>query len=317
MRCFLLLISLLSLTVGETPFLEALKGLGVTPFWNPLWDERLPRLFILWITGASLAVAGALTQAVFANSLASPTILGISNGASLAILSVFFFGFHLTIPLFLPVAGFIGSFFSLFLIYFLSKKMEIHSIKALLLMGIALSSFLGSIEGAILFALRGEWEFIRAVTEWKAASTYFLTWSDFHLQFPLALSGIFLAISFSQELDLLSLGEEEASHLGLNVQKTRWQIFSVIALLLGSALITLGEVPFLGLIIPHIARLMRGATHKKLLLTCSLQGAIALTTIDFITRSFPFLHLSITHLMGALGGFFFIGLLFSKRRLCY
>lgn len=310
----LFFVSILSLAVGETPLLESLKSLSDRSSWNPLLDERIPRLLVLWMTGASYAVAGALAQAAFANPLASPTLLGISSGGSLAMMGAFFLTWHLVSPLLLPLVGFVGCFAVLALVYCLSKKVAIASEQSFLLIGIALSSLFMAIEGGALYALRTHWEFIQLVTEWKAASTHFLSWHDVSLEFPFALVGLLSAFCAAKEIDLLSLGEEEATHLGLDAIKTRWRLFAILSLLVGAALTTIGEIPFLGLLIPHIGRALFRTSHQELLPATAFLGAISLTALDLFIRYFPLLNLSITHLTGVGGGLFFIALLISEKR---
>lgn len=275
------------------------------------FEVGLPRLLVLWMTGASLACAGAMMQGVFANPLASPTVLGTSSGGSLFILLTLFLSGHLISPLLLPFSGFIGCLFSLSLIYLLAKTLKAESTAFLLLIGIAFSTFIASLQGAILYGLRGNWELIQLLTEWNSGSTSFITWRDFHLQFPLACIGIWGAWKNAEKLNLLSLGEEEALHLGLDVQKTRWIFFILVALLLSGALATIGDVPFLGLIVPHMARLLVGANHKKLLPLSALLGALTLTLLDLFIRYSPY-SIAMNPLAGILGGLAFISLLIHQ-----
>jgi iron complex transport system permease protein len=313
-----LLAAFFTLFTGETPPAEVLEGIwrritGSSSAWNPLLEERLPRLLVLSMTGASLAIAGVIMQSVFANPLASPTILGISGGGSLAVIAVLYAGWHLISPLVLPSAAFAGCLFALAGIYFLSRWHGPISTPFLLLLGVAFSTLIFALQSAIVFALRTHWELSQMISDWLAGSTFFLSWQHVHLQFPLAFLGITGTYMFKGELDLLSLGDEEALHLGVEVDRVRWRLFGIVALLVAGSLATIGEIPFLGLVIPHIGRRLTGASHARLITTSALLGMACMLLLDLLIRQFPGFPLSISHLAGILGGIFFFTLLIKRQ----
>jgi len=207
--------SILTLVLGETPWNTAWDGFidriaGRSMSWNPLADERLPRLIILICTGASLAVSGAVMQSLFHNPLASPSVIGISTGGCLAVVMIFIFDLRFTYPYALPLAAFTGCFLTLCLVYALSQLQSGNHLTNLILTGISISTFLIAIQGLLLYSLRNHWQLIQTISEWEAGSTIDRSWQYVHMQLPLTLVGLCGCWIYREELNLLSLGEEEA-----------------------------------------------------------------------------------------------------------
>lgn len=323
--CFLFLLPLLSvvtLSIGDTPWEILWRGFqerlaGVHSLWNPLLDERLPRVIVLICTGASLSVAGAVTQSIFQNPLASPSTLGISAGSNLCVLLGFILGWHISTPFALPFAAFLGSLTTLFLVYAFARHTGNFSTHNLILSGIALTTVILAIQRGLLYALRDNWSLIQTLTEWESGSTVDLSWSHVHMQLPLALVGLVGCLSYSKELNLLALGEEDACNLGVDVASVQRHLFLCIALLTGGACSTIGNVPFFGFVLPHIMRKILGPDNRQLLSYCALAGSVVLIALDLLLRIFHLHALSIGSLSAALGGSFFLFLLFvsphSKR----
>lgn len=305
--------------LGDTPFNQVWMDVlarfeGKSHGWNPLLDERLPRLIVILCTGASLAVSGAVMQALFQNPLASPSILGISCGGSLSAIPVFIFGLHVQYPYIVPLTAFCGCLFTLLLVYGLAKRQGQIQISNLILTGIAVSTFLVSVQGAILYALRDQWQLIQLITEWEAGSTADRTWSHVHMQLPLTLVGLYGCWHYRREVNLMALGEEEALNLGVDVPKVRWRLFLCIALLTGGAIAALGVVLFFGLVLPHIVRKLAGSDFTIVLPNTLTMGAVALLAMDLLLRSFDVYALSIGNISAILGGFFFLLILIGSRR---
>lgn len=319
---FLLLGSILTLSYGETPWEKIWEGIlfrlqGVSQTWNPLLDERVPRLIILICTGASLAVSGAVMQSIFHNPLASPSVLGISSGGCLSVVIVFIFNLHTTYPYALPLSAFFGCFITLCLIYGLSRLQEGKHLTNLILTGIAISTFLMAIQGLLLYALRDRWQLIQTITEWEAGSTIDRSWQHVHMQLPLTLVGLWGCWKYREELNILTLGEEEASNLGVDVKKIRWRLFLSISLLTGGALAAVGMIAFFGLVLPHIMRKLNGPDHFALVPLCMIGGAAVLTFFDFFLRYFEFYSISIGNLSAMIGGLFFLFILFRPKEWAY
>lgn len=315
----LLLCSILTLIVGDTPWPIVWQGIldrvaGNTAQWNPLLDERVPRLIVVLCTGASLAVSGAVMQALFHNPLASPSVLGISCGGSLFVIVVFILEWNLHYPFAIPLAAVGGCLLALLLIYFLSRHQPSAQLTTLILTGIALSTLLIAIQGAIMYALRDRWHLIQTLTEWEAGSTTDRSWKHVHMQLPLTLIGLIGCWFYSREIDILALGEEEAKNLGVEVEKVRWRLFLCVAILTGGALAAVGIIAFFGLVLPHVVRRIQGPNSRRLIPLCIIAGSVALAMMDLLLRIFSIHAFSIGNVSAVLGGAFFMLLLFRSRR---
>lgn len=315
----LLVISSLSIFFGEVPWTMVWQGAldrlyGLSNAWNPLIDERLPRFIVLLSTGASLAVSGAVMQALFHNPLASPSILGISCGGCLCIVIVFILGWNIHYPYAIPIAAFGGSLGTLLLIYLLSSYFRgTSSLNSLLLMGIALSTLLLSVQSALLYAMRDQWQLIQTLTEWEAGSTLDRNWKHVHMQFPLACIGLLVCWRYRREIDILSLGEEESLNLGVDVSTVRWRLFLCVAILTAGSLAAVGSIAFFGLILPHILRYFNGPSNLHLIPLCIIVGASSLVGLDFLLRLLQIQAFSIGNISAILGALFFILLLMGRQ----
>jgi iron complex transport system permease protein len=310
--------SLVTLTSGETPWEKVGEGVilrmqGLSNLWNPLLDERLPRLIVLICTGASLAASGAVMQSMFQNPLASPSVLGISSGGCLSVVVIFIINLRYTHPYAIPLAAFTGCFFTLCLVYGLSKFQAGGRLNNLILTGIAVSSLLIAIQGLLLYALRDRWQLIQMITEWEAGSTIDRGWQHVHMQLPLTIVGLWGCWSYREELNILALGDEEAANLGVDVQRIRWRLFLCISLLTGGALAAVGMIAFFGLVLPHIVRRLCGPDHLVLIPLCITAGAAIFTSFDCCLRFFHLYEVSIGNLTAIIGGLFFLFLLFRPQ----
>lgn len=315
------LLSLSTLFIGDTPWNEVWENLilrlqGSSETWNPLLDERLPRLIVLLATGASLAASGAVMQALFQNPLASPSILGVSVGGSLFVLPVFYYQLYAINPFAIPLAAFCGCFFTLIFVYALARRNGQVGMDLLILTGIAVSTLFLAVQGALLYAMRNHWQLVQLFTEWESGSSSGRTWDHVHMQLPLTLVGLTGCFVYRNELNLLCLGEEEAANLGVDVEKVRWRLFLCVALLTGGTLAGIGIVPFLGLVLPHILRNLAGADCRRLIPLTILTGALSLAFIDLSLRLFNIRAFTIGNVTAMIGGSFFLCLLFKKGRSC-
>ncbi|MDP1880705.1 MAG: iron ABC transporter permease [Parachlamydiaceae bacterium] len=315
---WLFIMSGLTLFVGDTPWQSVWQGINERLFngtsnWNPLLDERIPRLIVLICTGASLAVCGAMMQSLFHNPLASPSILGISSGGCLSVILVFIYQLYHSYPFFIPLAAFLGCFLTLCLVYGLAKFQHGKYLTNLILTGIAISTLLISVQGLILYALRDHWQLIQTITEWEAGSLNDRHWQHVHMQLPLTLIGLMGCWYYRSELNLLALGEEEATHLGVDVKLVRRNLFFCIALLTGGVLAAVGVIPFFGLILPHLIRRLFGCNHFIMIPFCIIGGAGVFILMDLILRVFDLHNISIGNLSAVIGGLFFLYLLFKPQ----
>jgi len=312
-------ISLLTLGTGDIPWTSVWEGALQRLFegsteWNPLLDERLPRLIVLLCTGASLAVAGAVMQSLFHNPLASPSVLGITSGGSLCVVIIFILGLATSHAALIPLTAVLGCFLTLVLVYLLSLWEGRAHLTTLILTGVAISTLFLALQGALLYSMRDHWGLIVTITEWESGSTLDRNWNHVHMQLPLALVGLTGCCLYRNELNLLALGEEEAKNLGVEVEKVRWRLFLCVSLLTGGALAALGSIAFFGLILPHLVRRLTGPDHRRVIPFCLVGGAITLASLDLAMRLLGIHSLSIGNVSAIIGGLFFLTLLFRHQR---
>lgn len=311
------ILSVISLCFGPTPLSELYENAwqfmqGVSTEWNPLIHERLPRLIVLICTGASLAVGGAVMQSLFQNPLATPSILGITFGGSFCVLFVFLTGWHLRYPYGISIAAFVGCLATLSLVYSLSRRHVFHSMTGLVLCGIAITTVLMAVQNTLLYIWRDHWQFVQTVTEWGAGSTLDRSWQHVHMQLPLTLVGIGGCWAYARELNILTLGEEEALNLGVEVATVRWRLLLCVALLTAGTLAAVGIIAYFGLLLPHILRRIYGPNCEHLIPLSILSGATVFLGLDLSLRLSHIHSLSIGNISAVLGGIFFLVLLIKE-----
>nr|WP_216831683.1 iron ABC transporter permease [Alkalihalobacterium elongatum] len=296
---FLFFSVVIGIAVGSVPipFLDVVTILGKEWMGLPLATEidvmyinivmeiRFPRVLLAMFVGGALALAGAAFQGFLKNPLADPYTLGVSSGAAVGAVAVMFFG--ITLPFLgfytLPVISIIAGFFTLFLVIFfaraLNRSMAAHTV---ILVGIILSSFLGSFI-SLMIALTGEE--LRQIIGWLMGSVSMRGWSYVYLIAPFFLAGFLILLFNAKELNALAFGEETAKHLGVNIQARKMMILFGAALLTGSAVAVSGTIGFVGLVIPHLTRLIWGPDHRHLLPLSVLIGGGFLVLTDLVART--------------------------------
>ncbi len=246
-------------------------------------DIRLPRLFLACIVGACLALAGAIMQALFQNPMADPYILGISSGAALGAVVAMMLGIQVAIAglTAVPLLSFSGALLITALVYILSQRGgHIHT-ATLLLTGIALGSLVSAITSFIM--LTGE-EDLQVVISWLLGSISGRRWLHVYVAAPQLLAGGVVALVMARPLNVLLLGDETAMNLGVNVHSSKRILLAAASLLAAAAVSVSGIIGFVGLIIPHIARLLVGPDHRVLLPTSALAGAVLVVLADVLAR---------------------------------
>ncbi len=288
---------IVSLNVGyaQIPFGNILAILGKQiPFLNGFVDSslvlptdaaiilqiRLPRIIAGVIVGAALAASGVVYQGVFKNPMADSYVLGVSAGAavgaSFSILfgaGIAFFGFRLV-----QVAAFLGALFAMFLVYNISRVGSRVPVTTLLLCGIAVNFFLYAVV-ALLEVIAGEQ--LHAIVFWLIGGFSNVLWADIWTVLPFIIIGTVAAYFYARDLNLLALGEDQAQHLGVNVERVK-QVLLVLASMITAAAVSLsGLVGFVGLMVPHITRLVIGPDHRILFPASTIVGAIFLVVCPF------------------------------------
>jgi iron complex transport system permease protein len=260
--------------------------IGATP--EPLvdavvWDIRIPRVLLAIVVGGALGCAGAAMQGSFANPLAEPGIIGVSSGAALGAVAAIVVGFTLLGTWSIAGAAFIGGLITVAVVYFASRANGRTEIVTLILTGVALNALTGAVIGLITY-LSDDAE-LRSITFWTLGSVAQATWPKVLVVMPIAVVGAVVACTQAHRLDLLSLGERAARHVGVDVERLRVLMLVVIALLTAAAVAVSGIILFVGLVVPHVVRMIAGPGHRVLLPASALAGALALVVADTISRT--------------------------------
>ncbi len=248
-----------------------------------IWQIRLPRVLGAAIVGAGLASAGVVFQGLLRNPMADPYLLGTSGGAALAATIAFAIPFTLGFITFglVPLAAFCGALVAVLIVYRLARVGMYTPITTLLLAGFAVSSMLGAFMSAMMLLTRGTLE---RIVLWTLGGVSASGWGMLLTVTPLILLGTALAFMFSNDLNAFLLGEEQAAALGVNVERKKFVLLCIGALMTGAAVALSGLVGFVGLIVPHFARIVLGPNHRLLLPASFLCGAIFLTLADMTAR---------------------------------
>ncbi|WP_318616959.1 iron ABC transporter permease [Sporosarcina sp. YIM B06819] len=252
---------------------------------NILWKIRMPRVVLAGLVGASLAIAGAAFQGLLKNPLADPYTLGVSSGASVGAVMTLFFG--ISIPVFgmytLPVFSMVGAALTMFLVLGFARLVD-HSMKmeTIILTGIIFGSFLGSVL-SLMIALTGEE--LRQIIGWLLGSVSMRGWNYVTMILPFVIVGSIMLWLCRRELNAMLFGEERAHHLGVNVRRRKFMILIGGSILTGAAVAVSGTIGFVGLVVPHMTRLLWGADHRHLLTLSFLNGASLLIICDLIART--------------------------------
>lgn len=254
-------------------------------FSSIVLNIRLPRVILAGIVGASLAIAGAAFQGLLRNPLSDPYTLGVSSGASVgAVLTLFF---QLSIPVIgsftLPLLSILFSWATIFFVLAFARKIERSMrVETIILTGIIFSSFLGAFI-SLMIALTGDE--LRQIIGWLLGSVSMRGWEYIRIILPFFILGSIILILNAKELNAMSFGEERAHHLGVNVQKRKLIILTAGSILTGAAVAVSGTIGFVGLVIPHLSRLLWGPDHRHLLPLSILTGSGFLILADLISRT--------------------------------
>jgi len=284
------------------------------------WIIRLPRICLAVLVGAGLGIAGASLQGLFRNPVADSTLIGVTSGASLfavfvLMLNVKYLGIVNEVggAYAISLVSFIGAALTTMLVYQLSKVTGEGGVNTMLLCGIAINAFVGSITGLMTYMATDEQ--LRSITFWNLGSLGGANWTSVIAVAPFVLCSVIFMPYLSKALNLLVLGDSQAAALGVNMVVLKRQVVILATMGVGSSVAVAGTIGFVGLVVPHIVRTTFGPDHKTLLIGSALGGAIVLTLADTISRTIVApSELPIGILTALLGTPFFLYILWDQRR---
>ncbi|ATG47753.1 iron ABC transporter [Celeribacter ethanolicus] len=331
----LVLMALLALTMllglgwgaaGDTDVIGALMakaGIGEASLRDMtiVWDIRMPRVLTGALVGAALAVAGAVMQGLFRNPLADPGLVGVSAGAGFGAVAAIVLGGLLPLALqnlvgayLVPVAAFLGGWISTLVLYKIATRGGRTSVATMLLAGIALGALTGALTGFIVYKATDDQ--LRDLTFWGMGSVAGATWAKLLTAGPIIALALLAAPFLARALDALALGEAVASHMGIDTQRMKRIAILSVAGSVGASVAITGGIGFIGIVVPHLLRLLQGPEHRNLLPNAALLGAITLLIADMISRvAVAPAELPIGIVTACLGGPFFLWILLKNRAL--
>ena len=278
-----------------------------------IWDIRLPRIILSFFVGLALSISGVVLQGLFRNPLADPSILGVSAGAALGAVIPISLAIHTTSILIIPIFSLLGGLFAAFLVFTIYIFMSHKSNSILLLSGIAIGAFLNSLITLSVYLSDSPFQ-MRAIFYWLIGGFESTRWEHINISIPLIIVSLIFLIYRSKEINLIMIGDEYASSVG--VQKNRVVLSSLFfATLATSAAVSVsGILAFVGLVVPHLIRLIIGHDNRLLLPISALAGGFFVLSMDFITRIFfTSSELRVGVIMSLIGGPFFLFLLIKNN----
>lgn len=306
LACFGGIISIMkgSVNVPLNEIIAAMTGGSAGMHQQIIMNIRLPRTIVAGLVGVNLALSGAILQAVMKNPLADPHIIGISAGAG--IMGIFIMLLFPDLSWLITPAAFAGAMGAAILIYILAWKNGIQPIR-IILAGVAVSAFLGAGISALMIIYSDR---VHSALMWMVGGLSARSWPQVMIIWPYTLAGIIFTLLAARHLNILQLGDELAKGLGLRVERTRLILTATAALLAASAVSVVGLLGFVGLIVPHAARLMIGSDYRYLLPATIFLGAATVMLSDTFARvAFAPVELPVGIIMAAIGAPFFLFLL--------
>ena len=291
----------------------AIETAGQGPVHDIIWLLRLPRLVLAALVGMGLSVCGVIMQAVVKNPLADPYILGISSGASLGATAAILLGIGMALgENFVGIAAFIGAFaMSLGVLFISNLGGRSNSIK-LLLGGMALSAVCGAFSSFIVYFANNK-EGMQSIAYWMMGSFAGAKWENLMIIAPIVILAVLFLWTQSRMLNLMLLGDESALTLGTDLHIYRQIYLLVSSLIVGFVVYSAGMIGFVGLVVPHVIRMLVGTDHKKLIPVSALTGAVFLVIADGLCRVIiPRTELPIGILISLIGAPCFVYLMIKK-----
>ncbi|HIW92888.1 MAG TPA: iron ABC transporter permease [Candidatus Corynebacterium avicola] len=282
-----------------------------------VWQLRVPRILMGVVVGAALAISGAALQSLFNNPLADPGIVGVTSGASAGAVAAIVLASGVSTSLatewVVPIGAFIAGLLVTLLIYVLARPGRTTGTARMLLVGIAVGSACQALVG--FFTYIADDSELQTLVFWQMGSFGSVNWEQLYAVLPIFVIGLMLVVRLSRTLDVLTLGERQAQHLGINVKRSRLVVIITTALLTASAVAFAGAISFVGLVVPHIIRFIVGPGHRALLPVSALAGAILIVASDAAARTLnPPSEIPIGLFTAAVGAPFFLFLILREKR---
>jgi len=265
-----------------------LAGGGIEPDWRAAHEQivlqvRLPRTVLAAFVGAALAAAGAGFQGVLRNPLAEPFTLGVASGASVGAALLFTLGLQYALGLYtVPLAAFSTGLATLVFVYLLSRVDGGMRRETLILAGVVVSAFLSAV---VSFLAAMSDDAVNQIIFWLMGSLAMRGWPFAALLAPYVLLGTAVLVGYGRTLNLFELGERSAAHLGVHVERTRWIVLATATLLAAAAVSVAGVIGFVGLVVPHMARLLLGPDYRLITPLSAIGGAVFLVVSDTLART--------------------------------
>lgn len=298
-----------------------LRAVGIETGWAPaaptasgvVLDIRLPRIALGLLVGTALAVSGVLMQAIFGNPLADAGVVGVSSGAALGAAASLTFGLSTFGMWTTPAFAFVGGLIAVFSVYLISRSGGRTEVVTLLLTGIAVNAIAGAALAFLTFL--GTTSTREQIVFWQLGSLNGALWPNIALIAPLVAVGTAVAVIVARRLDLFALGERTARHLGVRVELLRIVVIVTVAVLVCAGVAFAGIIAFVGLVIPHLLRMVIGPAHLPLVIASALGGALLIAVADLVARTaVPLADMPIGMITSLVGGPFFLWLLLRTRR---
>jgi len=306
-----------SLPFGEVVKILASRLLGA-PVGGPsdtiIWQIRMPRVVTAVIVGGALGTAGAVFQGLLRNPMADPYIIGTSGGAALGATVALLAPIQLSILgfSFVSIAAFAGALGAVLLVYNIGRVGPRTPVTTLLLTGFALSSILAAIMSFLMFISNNA---LRRIVLWTMGGLGGANWTQLQVVIPAILLALAAVYALAPDLNAFLLGDEQAASLGINVERRKLILLGLGSWLTAAAVSVSGLVGFVGLVVPHVVRLVLGPDHRLLLPASTIVGGLFLVIADLLARSvMPPVELPVGIITALVGGPFFIYLLRKARR---
>lgn len=248
-----------------------------------VFQIRLPRVIAAVLIGAALGISGAAMQGVFRNPLVEPGYIGVSSGAAVGAVSALFFGWTQMGKWVLPLSAFMGALIAVFLVLGVWRSSNRRSIATLLLLGIGINALLSSLIN-IMVASSDNDQDLRSIVFWLQGGLEARTWEHIQLIALPVLAGCLIMMTYGRHLNMMLLGDEQAHASGVYVQRSRYILLGLASLLTGASVAVSGMIGFVGLVVPHMIRLIAGPDYRFLLPASAIGGSIFLVLADVVSR---------------------------------